>query len=434
MTKRKVNLFCILVSILLTIVFFSCEENTDEDNSNDNDENDEDADVDYIYDPQTVGADVVATEYKDFLENNGHEVNLVEVEWIQNHYIYPDTTDVTELIICQCGEESGGLTEDNFNTLKETGKPIVFLGEPEWNDEELYIFSADYELNSGTSVIPVNPDHSIWNTPNDIDTSGGSVEIYTSPGTIHSIIDIGSESPDVEFLGQESLDSSGYSIVGENNKYYMWGFAENVGDLSVEWTFEGQDLFINFINYVISGGDDYDDDDDDDDDDTTDDDDDDDDDDTSCSWTDPISGLMWQNDETVGTVVLNQDQARTYCQNLTECGHTNWRLPTISELRSLVRGCPGTETGGACGVTDDCTEDGCTNDACEGCLPEHGGPGVDGYYWPPEIREYGNHADWYWSDTISLHTTYFGYLVDFDQAGIYCLLYSIGYTARCVRL
>ena len=212
----------------------------------------------------------------------------------------------------------------------------------------------------------------------------------------------------------------------------MWGFAENVSDLSVEWTFEGQNLFINLVEYILSGDDDSDDDDDDNDNDT-DDDDDNDDDDTSCSWTDPVSGLMWQNDPTVGTAVLNQDQARTYCQELTVCGHTNWRLPTISELRSLVRGCPGTETGGACGVTDDCTEDDCTNAACEGCLPEHGGPGVDGYYWPPEIREYGI-QEFYWSDTIKLHTTYFGYLMDFDQAGIYCILYSVGYTARCVRL
>ena len=49
-------------------------------------------------------------------------------------------------------------------------------------------------------------------------------------------------------------------------------------------------------------------------------------------------------------------------------------------MRSLIRGCPNTMTGGACGVTDSCLGASCHSDVCWDCVL-YGGPGHEGCYW-----------------------------------------------------
>ena len=48
-------------------------------------------------------------------------------------------------------------------------------------------------------------------------------------------------------------------------------------------------------------------------------------------------------------------EAKTHCDELTEGSFKDWHMPTISELRTLVRNCQKTATGGLCKVTDECT-------------------------------------------------------------------------------
>lgn len=48
-------------------------------------------------------------------------------------------------------------------------------------------------------------------------------------------------------------------------------------------------------------------------------------------------------------------EAENRCSGLEEGGFEDWRMPTISELRTLVRNCQKTATGGLCKVTDECT-------------------------------------------------------------------------------
>jgi len=95
------------------------------------------------------------------------------------------------------------------------------------------------------------------------------------------------------------------------------------------------------------------------------------------------------------------DYAISCCASLSALGYDDWRLPTISELRSRIYGCDATMTGGSCGVTDDCLDSTCYNyQACGGCDYLAGpGPG-DGAYGPYPM--YGGVIQnlEYWSSSV----------------------------------
>jgi hypothetical protein len=114
---------------------------------------------------------------------------------------------------------------------------------------------------------------------------------------------------------------------------------------------------------------------------------------TGGVYTDPVTGFEWQQTPSGGN--LDWESAVIHCRNLNLNG-TGWRLPSISELRSLFRGCPATESEGACEVTDSCLSwDSCMNPACAGCEPD-AGPAA-GCYWPAELG--GSCSPFYWSSS-----------------------------------
>jgi len=151
------------------------------------------------------------------------------------------------------------------------------------------------------------------------------------------------------------------------------------------------------------------------------------------TWTDPISGLMWQNGSEIGTWLPPWLKASEYCENLTWSGYNDWRLPSISELRGLIRGCENIAADGPCGVTDSCLDRNCWDEACTGCGWEDG-PGPGGLYWPTSLT---GECVWYWSSSPIPNTEnlfwgiYFahGYLSDggpdyggdSDSGGIRCV-------------
>jgi hypothetical protein len=113
------------------------------------------------------------------------------------------------------------------------------------------------------------------------------------------------------------------------------------------------------------------------------------------AWRDPTTGYLWEHPPSDAT--MNWDAAVVYCDGLTLCGYGagSWHLPDIDELRTLIRGCPNTETGGACGVTDSCLS--CWSDAC-GMCPVLGGPAPEGCAWDVAL---GPGCLWYvfWSSS-----------------------------------
>jgi hypothetical protein len=114
-------------------------------------------------------------------------------------------------------------------------------------------------------------------------------------------------------------------------------------------------------------------------------------------------------------------EAVTYCENL------GGRLPTISELRTLIKNCPATETDGACKVKDDCLSlDDCWDDACDGC-------GSD----PDDLGKYSVFGDIYylWSSSEPSGSADFAWDVPFFNGGVsyYGKNSSLNDFVRCVK-
>lgn len=73
---------------------------------------------------------------------------------------------------------------------------------------------------------------------------------------------------------------------------------------------------------------------------------------------------------------MDWKEAFSYCNSLNANTYEGWRLPTINELRSLIKNCPRTVTGGLCRVSDNCNSDSCW-DGARNCFCE---AKSDGYY------------------------------------------------------
>ncbi len=65
--------------------------------------------------------------------------------------------------------------------------------------------------------------------------------------------------------------------------------------------------------------------------------------------------------------------AKLYCANLEESGFSDWKLPTIGQLRTLIVNCPDTEIGGRCLVSDDCSMTDICDKNCKGCSADSSG-------------------------------------------------------------
>jgi hypothetical protein len=52
--------------------------------------------------------------------------------------------------------------------------------------------------------------------------------------------------------------------------------------------------------------------------------------------TDSLTGLMWAKNANLPNGTMTWYQAVDYCNNLTLCGYTDWRLPQVNELESLI--------------------------------------------------------------------------------------------------
>ena len=139
----------------------------------------------------------------------------------------------------------------------------------------------------------------------------------------------------------------------------------------------------------------------------------------SCGGKDSSSGLTWS---ARASSTMTWQNAVDYCNSCSEGGLSGWHLPTISELRTLIKNCSGTVTGGSCGVTDSCLSNSCQDESCYSCY----------YYEDGRYSKFGE-IGWFWSSSTKSDNTdydwrvsfYYGYVDDYGKTD--------DYDVRCVR-
>ncbi len=174
------------------------------------------------------------------------------------------------------------------------------------------------------------------------------------------------------------------------------------------------------------------------------------------TWTDPATGLTWDARPYVDpkTSEMTVKKAKQYCEDTTLGGFSDWRVPTLNELRTLVRDCKKlicadasctTITESSCQATeanstvkawsDDncrgmCSESkGCSSAKIEKCQPMSGS-GQSGCYWPAEM---GGSCGIHWSTTSQ--TSNLLWVVDFASPTIEVKnnAQPMGVVVHCVR-
>ncbi len=144
---------------------------------------------------------------------------------------------------------------------------------------------------------------------------------------------------------------------------------------------------------------------------------------------DPVSDLCWQDPPAADE--MGQPETVEYCLNLVSGGSSDWMLPDIDQLRSLVRGCPGVESGGDCPISSDSPLAHSYHDACSGC-PAGGGPGSLGRYWDPQLV--GDPLYVFWSSSMLGDLDDMAWAMEFGCADPFhhWNINALG-RARCVR-
>jgi len=127
-----------------------------------------------------------------------------------------------------------------------------------------------------------------------------------------------------------------------------------------------------------------------------------------------IDGLSWGD---------KLDYEMNWTDANAHCISKGKRLPTISELRTLIKDCPGSEIGGRCNVTDDCNSPYCVNSFCS-CGD------------PYDTNYFGDHSvlgdtDKLWSYTAGSSGKY--WVVNFNRASFDTDLITDSNFFRCVK-
>ncbi len=150
---------------------------------------------------------------------------------------------------------------------------------------------------------------------------------------------------------------------------------------------------------------------------------------------DSQSGLIWSTKKELSWAEYDDSDtlvypAKTYCDNLTEGGYSDWRLPTIDEVRTLIQNCEGTVSGGSCAVSDPdhlSQDNDWTIEACYYCDAEQ--PGFNPDIPHSKLGETDN----YWSSSVISDYPDSAWGVAFEYGNVNGYGMESENSVRCVR-
>jgi hypothetical protein len=103
-----------------------------------------------------------------------------------------------------------------------------------------------------------------------------------------------------------------------------------------------------------------------------------------AEWCDATTNICWQMYPHAPIDGISATEAVQYCNELSVAGRDDWELPTIDQLRTLIRGNSATEPEGSCGISANC-DSSCYTSECDGGAYLQG-PGQNGCYWDAELE------------------------------------------------
>ena len=144
---------------------------------------------------------------------------------------------------------------------------------------------------------------------------------------------------------------------------------------------------------------------------------------TDYPWYDSTSNLTWQR--YLPAAYMDWKTATSYCESF----GGGWHLPTIGELRSLIRFCSNTDSQGPCSVSDSCLKYECWDK--KWCAGNSWGHPILGCCWPEGLA---GQCSWYWSSSAMEKSIMFAWTVDFSDGGLDMTDFKLKGDVRCVRV
>ncbi|MGD0339966.1 MAG: T9SS type A sorting domain-containing protein [Bacteroidota bacterium] len=207
----------------------------------------------YIYSSSLSSDSSAAFDYKTFLDSNGYSTYLIRMSDVQS-------TDFSSYSAILIGNGTGNLDlwgdSSSVAAINNFNKPVIGLGEGG------YAYFGRLSLNIGwphgwhgpaSSMYIVQPQHTIFNTPNSITIPSDSVVTMGNVQVPGNEVGIYIPVPplNVNLLGREVNESdtshNHYPLVQEKTKYFIWGFS----DPPSKMTQTGNLLFLNIVDYMI---------------------------------------------------------------------------------------------------------------------------------------------------------------------------------------
>ena len=131
-----------------------------------------------------------------------------------------------------------------------------------------------------------------------------------------------------------------------------------------------------------------------------------------------IDGKMWWSPKTADP--MNWLSALNYCEDLNKCEHSDWHLPTIDELKTLLKWrresqCKVSDTDNCLSFTDCWTCSSC----CHDCTLGGGGEcNYSSYYYDGRYSKLDDSGS-LWSSSVPTEYTHSAWTVNFNAAQVY---------------